>query len=64
MTGFLLQWPTLITLTLFPILVVNYVRLARRAEAQALKAFGEDYRNYMDKTPGWWLVWRGASPPG
>uniref|UniRef100_Q47DR7 Protein-S-isoprenylcysteine methyltransferase n=1 Tax=Dechloromonas aromatica (strain RCB) TaxID=159087 RepID=Q47DR7_DECAR len=54
MIGFLLQWPTLITLILFPILVVIYVRLAHREEAQALLAFGEVYRIYMAKTPGWW----------
>ena len=54
MIGFLLQWPTLITLILFPILVVIYVRLARREETQAFVAFGEDYRIYMANTPGWW----------
>ena len=54
MTGFLFQWPTLITLTLFPILVVIYVRLAHREEAQALVDFGEGYRRYIAKTPGWW----------
>src|SRR5574337_1068868 len=30
MFGFLLQWPTLITLAMFPILVTAYVHLARR----------------------------------
>lgn len=54
MTGFIVQWPTLITLVLFPIMVVIYVRLARREEAQALQTFGENYRAYMEKTPGWW----------
>lgn len=54
MIGFLLQWPTLITLILFPILVVIYIRLAHSEEAQALLAFGEVYRIYMTKTPGWW----------
>ncbi|NIV48243.1 MAG: isoprenylcysteine carboxylmethyltransferase family protein, partial [Gammaproteobacteria bacterium] len=28
MVGFLVQWPTLVTLTMFPILVYMYVRLA------------------------------------
>ncbi|HJV93950.1 MAG TPA: isoprenylcysteine carboxylmethyltransferase family protein [Azonexus sp.] len=54
MLGFLVQWPTLITLALFPVLVTVYVRLAKREEAQALAMFGNDYRAYMDKTPGWW----------
>jgi hypothetical protein len=30
MIGFLLQWPTLATLLMFPVLVWFYVRLARR----------------------------------
>ena len=33
MCGFLLQWPALITLVMFPILVIAYVRLARRERA-------------------------------
>ncbi len=40
MIGFLFQWPTLITLSLFPILVVVYVRLSKREEQQAQEAFG------------------------
>lgn len=54
MFGFLFQWPTLITLLLFPILVVTYVRLASREEQQALRDFGDSYRTYMAKTPAWW----------
>jgi len=51
MIGFLLQWPTLITLTMFPILLVLYVRLARSEEHEALKRFGESYRRYQAETP-------------
>jgi len=51
MTGFLLQWPTLITLVMFPILVYVYVRLARREEQEALVQFGDEYLRYMDRTP-------------
>ncbi len=50
--GFLFQWPTLLTLAMFPILVVMYVRLARREERQALAEFGEAYAGYMRSTPG------------
>ena len=53
MFGFLLQWPTLLTLIMFPILVVMYVRLAHREEQDALQQFGDDYRRYMAATPGW-----------
>jgi protein-S-isoprenylcysteine O-methyltransferase Ste14 len=51
MFGFLLQWPTLVTLALFPILVYMYVRLARREEQDALAEFGNQYRSYMARTP-------------
>ena len=51
MSGFLLQWPTLITLAMFPILVFVYVRLARREEQEALARFGEPYRRYQAVTP-------------
>lgn len=51
MLGFLLQWPTLPTLVMFPILVVVYVRLARREEADALAQFGHIYAAYRRRTP-------------
>lgn len=50
MFGFLLQWPTLITLVMFPILVFMYVRLARREEQEVLAKFGQEYRRYMNST--------------
>lgn len=53
MFGFLLQWPTLPTLVLFPILVIVYRRLAKREEQEVLSAFGDDYRRYMAVTPAW-----------
>jgi len=52
MVGFLLQWPTLLTLIMFPILVTMYVRLARREEQEALAEFGERYARYAASTPG------------
>ena len=52
MFGFLLQWPTLITLIMFPILVTMYVRLARREERESLAEFGEEYARYTAVTPG------------
>lgn len=51
MFGFLLQWPTLLTLIMFPVLVVVYTRLAKREEAQVLQEFGDEYRHYRAKTP-------------
>jgi protein-S-isoprenylcysteine O-methyltransferase Ste14 len=46
MFGFLLQWPTLLTLAMFPVLVWMYVRLARAEERDALAGFGDAYRRY------------------
>jgi protein-S-isoprenylcysteine O-methyltransferase Ste14 len=51
MLGFLVQWPTLVTLVMFPILVFMYARLARREEADMLAQFGEDYRRYAQRVP-------------
>lgn len=49
--GFLLQWPTLLTLLMFPVLVWMYVRLAHTEELDALEMFGDEYRQYFDNTP-------------
>jgi len=51
MLGFLIQWPTLITLIMFPILMTMYVRLARREEREALADFGDAYARYAATTP-------------
>jgi protein-S-isoprenylcysteine O-methyltransferase Ste14 len=51
MLGFLFQWPTLVTLIMFPILVTMYVKLARREEREVLAEFGAEYRRYMASTP-------------
>jgi protein-S-isoprenylcysteine O-methyltransferase Ste14 len=52
MFGFLLQWPTLLTLAMFPVLVWMYVRLARQEEREALAAFGPAYAQYASQVPG------------
>src|SRR5215470_5675720 len=51
MLGFLFQWPTLVTLLMFPVLVVMYVRLAQIEEREALQEFGDQYRDYMQRVP-------------
>jgi protein-S-isoprenylcysteine O-methyltransferase Ste14 len=52
MIGFLIQWPTILTLIMFPILVFMYKRLARSEERDALAEFGEAYSRYMAEVPG------------
>ena len=67
MFGFLLQWPTLVTLAMFPVLTVMYIRLARREEREALATFGDLYRAYMARVPAFVPVRlspsRGSTPP-
>ena len=50
--GFLVQWPTIITLAMAPILIFRYVRLARAEEKEMLKAFGKEYAEYKTRVPG------------
>ena len=49
--GFLLQWPTLLTLAMSPALVWMYVRLARQEEGEAIAAFGDAYVRYAERVP-------------
>jgi protein-S-isoprenylcysteine O-methyltransferase Ste14 len=53
MFGFLVQWPTLLTLAMFPVLTVMYVRLAKGEERDAIAELGDAYRRYMTDVPGW-----------
>ncbi len=62
MLGFLLQWPTIPTLLMFPVLVYMYVRLARTEERAALDEFGDRYARYAAITPGF-IPRFGNSPP-
>lgn len=51
MFGFLLQWPTILTLLMFPLLVWMYTRLALQEEREMLAEFGENYAHYTATTP-------------
>lgn len=51
MFGFLLQWPTIPTLVMFPVLVWMYVHLARAEERQVLAEFGRAYGEYARRVP-------------
>ena len=51
MIGMLIQWPTIITAVMFPVLVFVYYRLSKREESEIVKQFGEAYRRYAEKTP-------------
>jgi len=51
MFGFLMQWPTLLTLTMFPVLTVMYVKLAKNEERDANAEFGRLYIKYAARVP-------------
>jgi len=51
MAGFLLQWPTIPTAAMFPLMVWLYRRLARREEAHQRDQFGGDWDAYAAVVP-------------
>src|SRR3990167_3156516 len=51
MIGMLIQWPTVITALMFPVLVFVYYRLSKREEIEMIKIFGDEYKQYMEKVP-------------
>jgi protein-S-isoprenylcysteine O-methyltransferase Ste14 len=51
MFGFLLQWPTILTLLMFPVLVTMYVKLAHIEEAEIRTQFGATWDLYAAETP-------------
>jgi len=62
--AFNIQWPTLPTLLMAPILIVMYVRLARREDEELATVFGEAFRDYAARTPALLpLVGRGLAVP-
>ncbi|OJX77479.1 isoprenylcysteine carboxylmethyltransferase family protein [Magnetospirillum sp. 64-120] len=59
--GFLLQWPTLLTLAMFPVLVVMYLRLAKIEEAETLRHFPVRYADYAAHVPAFIPHWGGGN---
>jgi len=51
MIGMLIQWPTIITALMFPVLVFIYYRLARREEEEMIRTFGDEYKQYRGRVP-------------
>ena len=51
LVGFLFQWPTILTLAMFPILLVMYWRLALSEEREVEAEFGDAYRRYAARVP-------------
>lgn len=57
MLGFLFQWPTILTLLMFPVLVWMYTRLALVEEREMRKEFGDAYLQYASQTPHFSSFW-------
>jgi protein-S-isoprenylcysteine O-methyltransferase Ste14 len=57
MLGFLFQWPTILTLAMFPVLVWMYVRLAHSEEREVSAEFGDAYRRYAARVPAFVPRW-------
>jgi len=51
MTGFLVQWPTLLTLVLYPVMLVTYWRLAINEERETRARVGAEYERYLAAVP-------------
>ena len=50
--GFNIQWPTLFSIVMAPILMVMYIRLARVEERELEEEFGDVYKIYRGRTSG------------
>ncbi|UMZ74061.1 methyltransferase family protein [Natranaerofaba carboxydovora] len=48
--SFLIQWPTITTIVMAPILFIIYIRLAKKEEKKMIEEFGEEYIEYMNYT--------------
>ncbi|MDA8051896.1 MAG: isoprenylcysteine carboxylmethyltransferase family protein [Rhodospirillales bacterium] len=53
MIAFLLQWPTIPTLVMFPLLVFMYLRVAHTEEQEARAASGAEWEAYAAEVPRW-----------
>ena len=45
------HWPTVFSITVFPLIVLAYVLLARREEKRVIVEFGDEYRTYQRRVP-------------
>jgi methanethiol S-methyltransferase len=52
--GLLLQWTSIFTAILWPILAVMYVRLSRKEDREVEGEFGENFRKYKSSVPAFW----------
>ena len=53
MLGFLLMWPTILTLAMFPVLLFMYHRLGLSEEKTMIEEFGQAYLDYKKRVPAY-----------
>jgi protein-S-isoprenylcysteine O-methyltransferase Ste14 len=51
--GFLIMWPTLITLIVAPFLIIRYALLAKEEDTELELKLGDDFKNYKERVPGY-----------
>lgn len=49
MAGMLIQWPTIITASMFSVLLFVYYRLSKREEHEMIELYGDEYKRYIGK---------------
>ncbi|PKM52223.1 MAG: isoprenylcysteine carboxyl methyltransferase [Firmicutes bacterium HGW-Firmicutes-7] len=57
--GFLIQWPTIVTMLMAPILLIMYTKLAKKEEKNVRAFFGERYEEYSKRVPAFIPIRRG-----
>jgi uncharacterized membrane protein len=57
-----IQWPTLPTLLMGPLLILMYVHLARREDAELATVYGEAFSEHAARTPAF-FPWPRGRPP-
>ncbi|MCL5987082.1 MAG: isoprenylcysteine carboxylmethyltransferase family protein [Actinobacteria bacterium] len=60
--GMFIQWPTIVTTAMLPMLLLMYYRLARREEREMEKQYGQRYLSYMQEVPMFVPHRSGATP--
>jgi len=50
-SAFIIQWPTILTVIMWPILVIMYIRLAKKEEKEMEEKFGEEFFKYKKEAP-------------
>lgn len=48
--GMIAEWATIPLVIMYPIIIILYIRLAKREERDMLERFGAEYERYMERT--------------